>query len=181
MHFLCLPVELVSKILTGMEIADLLNVSRTALYLRAVCLTDRQIWRLALDAEMLPLPAGRTLDSIEMPLVLCCASRAIAISATFQRPTINPLRCVELTSLYNLEAWKMCLEKHPSRCHILPGAPSFLLGGGSWLGLYDIRGNYAHEFNYHGLTPEAFAWESHDNGGSIILGVVWSEKNGSQR
>ncbi|KAJ7883980.1 hypothetical protein B0H13DRAFT_2667080 [Mycena leptocephala] len=176
MSLVSLPVELVSKILTGMSIADLLSVTRTSHYPRAVCLTERQIWRLALDCDMLPLPAGKTLDSIELPLLLCCAARAISIAKALQGPTIIPLKSVELTGLYNVQAWGMWLHEVPSRCHILPGGHSFLMGG-TWLGLYDIRGTYAHKFNHNNLRPVTWASESRDNGDSVIVAVVWTDED----
>ncbi|KAJ7679263.1 hypothetical protein DFH06DRAFT_1166161 [Mycena polygramma] len=174
MSFLSLPVELVSKILTGMAIADLLHVTRTASYPRAVCLADRQIWRFAVNSEMLPLPVGKTLDSIELPLLLCCAARAMSIAKALQAPTIVPRRAVELTGLYDFNAWKFCRGEVPSRCQILPGRHSFLIGG-RWLGLFDIRGTYAHRFSYNDRRVAAWAWESHDNGDSIALAIVWRD------
>ncbi|KAJ6459457.1 hypothetical protein C8R47DRAFT_1327962 [Mycena vitilis] len=170
-----LPVELVARILAGMSIVDLLNVTRTSSYPRAVCLAERRIWRLAVDSEMLPLPAGRTLDSIELPLLLCYAARAIYIAKALQAPTINPHKIVELAGLYEFNAWKACLQEVPSYCQILPGSHSFLMGG-YWLGLFDIRGRYAHKFNYSDYRAACWAWESPDNGDSIGLVVVWGDE-----
>ncbi|KAJ7447935.1 hypothetical protein B0H11DRAFT_351605 [Mycena galericulata] len=169
MSLLCLPVELVSKILKGMCLEDLLSVTRTAAYLRSVCLADRQIWRLALDSQMLPLPAGKTLDSIEMPLILCCAARAVAISAAFERPTVIPLHSLELTN--PLPNWGVV-------CGILPGGHSFLIGG-STLGLFSVHGTYVHQFEAkEGTIPASFAWESSDNGACIFLAVIWAVRRG---
>ncbi|KAJ7679269.1 hypothetical protein DFH06DRAFT_1415259 [Mycena polygramma] len=175
MSLVSLPVELVARILAGMSIVDLFNVTRTSSYPRAVCLADRQIWRLAVDSEMLPLPAGRTLDSIELPLLLCYAARAISIAKALQAPTINPHKTVELAGLYEFDAWRACLQEVPSLCQILPGCHSFLMGG-YWLGLFDIRGRYAHKFNYSDHRAACWAWESPDNGDSISLVVVWGDE-----
>ncbi|KAJ7116276.1 hypothetical protein C8R43DRAFT_960941 [Mycena crocata] len=174
MSLLSIPVELLSKILTsGTAIADLLNVSRTSQYPRSVCLGNRAIWRLALDSEMLPMPVGTSLDSIEMPLLLCCAARAVSIAEALRRPMIIPKESVELKGLYDLPPWRMCLEGWPTRVYVLPGGHSFLIGE-SRLALFDMRGTYAYEFEAGDpRTPCAFVWESQNNGASTILAVVW--------
>ncbi|KAJ6459446.1 hypothetical protein C8R47DRAFT_1226588 [Mycena vitilis] len=75
---------------------------------------------------------------------------------------------------YGFNAWKFCQGEVPSRCQILPGRHSFLIGG-RWLGLFDIRGTYAHRFSYDDRRVAAWAWESHDNGDSIALAILWRD------
>ncbi|KAJ7152435.1 hypothetical protein C8R46DRAFT_1228664 [Mycena filopes] len=176
MSFLSLPVELVSKILTGMKIADLLNATRISRYPRAVCMSDRLIWKLAPDADMLPLPGGQTIDSVGIALLLCCAARAGSIAQALNKPTIAPMRIVELDGLYGLPPWKYCTTTWPTRCNLLPGGRTFIMGclGGGELGLYDIHGSYALQLHCGDCKQVgAVTWESQDNGGCITLVVVW--------
>ncbi|KAJ6613966.1 hypothetical protein B0H10DRAFT_2046896 [Mycena sp. CBHHK59/15] len=179
MALLLLPVEMVSKILTRMAILDLLSVTRTCSYLRTVCMGDRNIWKLADDAEMLPLPVGKTVDSVDMSLLLCCAGRAVSIFTALQGPKISPRKPIELRGLYDHPAWRPLLQHRPTRCYILPGAHSFLIGG-SQLGLYDIHGEYSYEFEASNI-PVCFTWESQDNGASIVLAVVWKDQGRGHR
>ncbi|KAJ7217539.1 hypothetical protein C8J57DRAFT_1395647 [Mycena rebaudengoi] len=178
-----------------MTIADLLAVTRvrsilknhlrtcthceqTSGYLRSICRGDRNIWKLALDADMLPIPVGETIDSIDMSQLFSCAARAISISGSLRKEIVVPRRSLEPRALYDLpgrQSWKFLSNRgRPSKIYILPGGHSFLIPF-RHLALYSLHGPYIYEFDIPGVCS-SWDWETHDNSTSFILSTAWAER-----
>ncbi|KZS88884.1 hypothetical protein SISNIDRAFT_552372 [Sistotremastrum niveocremeum HHB9708] len=101
-HLSSLPVELIIKILVGLDLRDLHNSCGR---LRAVLLETRGIWVKAPGVHLLPLPAGETIHTT--PLAQCprLAARVIDIQRAWDDASTpsEPKSChiVDVVALYN--------------------------------------------------------------------------------
>ncbi|KAJ7449402.1 hypothetical protein B0H11DRAFT_2289462 [Mycena galericulata] len=169
-----LPVELVWRILHRMSLADIMNTARTCSYLRAISLSDREIWANALDSVDIHLPLGKTLGSVEAVQLPRRAYRAISLQRKWKESIICPSRSSRprLSALpYWTRWWTNWTPQKPQWFRLLPGGQLFLIGKSYAMGIYDLLGRFGHEINLGG-TPIGVDWICTDNGASLTLGIL---------
>ncbi|KAJ6613970.1 hypothetical protein B0H10DRAFT_193357 [Mycena sp. CBHHK59/15] len=183
-----LPVELVAKILRGMFLCDILSTTQTCCYLRSISLNNRNIWAHAQDCEIIPLPPGETLASINVDILPRYVRRAISLGQRWKEPINSSVRHFE-PRFHDLPTWRPWVLppspdhlgfKSPQWCRILPGGQSFLIGKPfpSRVGLYGLNGTWGHLFDFRGQVSFV-GWSSTDNGASLtLILVVLNKENG---
>ena len=130
---------------------------------------------------MLPLPAGETVETFDMALLLRYAARAVAVSRSLQRPVLQPHRSVEIHGLYDLPDWQPWknggypLYSWPYRIHALAGGHSFLVDARK-PALFSMHGTYAYQFDIFGFR-KSLAWGTQDNGKTIDVALVYGGRH----
>ncbi|KAJ7159635.1 hypothetical protein C8R46DRAFT_1224216 [Mycena filopes] len=167
-----LPVELFVKIMSGLQIRDILSITRTCAYFRHISLKHRQIWIHAEDSGIIPLPSGEGLATVELGLLPTLAYRATSIQEKWNAPVLVPRRTVEPSTIYSLQTWGRwgdSIHPLPSILRLLPGARTFLIGNEDGLCLYDLTGNNEQRLDFFGKV-KSIDWIASDN--CTVLGLL---------
>ncbi|KAJ7150730.1 hypothetical protein C8R46DRAFT_1229665 [Mycena filopes] len=176
MKVLELPVELVFKVLRGLTLEDIMNITRSCHYFRAISLASPDVWVDSQDS--VSLPPVEELASIEPSLVARYACRAISLHQKWKEPIITPLRSSR-PSIGELPSWSLWIPPEmalgfnsPLWCELLPGAKTFFVGKRTAAGVYDVHGRYGVEFDLHGQVIDV-GWDSRQpEGVSLMFGFL---------
>ncbi|KZS86435.1 hypothetical protein SISNIDRAFT_471795 [Sistotremastrum niveocremeum HHB9708] len=93
------PVEILTHILNGTFLAEIVNFGQTSSRLYSLVKTERIVWKNSKDVEYLPLPTGHTIQTVPVELLFPIALRACSIALAFQQPVIVPKRCAPVAPL----------------------------------------------------------------------------------
>ncbi|KZS95552.1 hypothetical protein SISNIDRAFT_452215 [Sistotremastrum niveocremeum HHB9708] len=91
-----IPVELLFQIVKGCTVRDVLSVSKTCRYFRAIACCERQLWSETEDAYTIPIPPGFTLDTVALELLPRLATRSVYLSDKFSERLCYPRSLTKL-------------------------------------------------------------------------------------
>ncbi|KZS87849.1 hypothetical protein SISNIDRAFT_490656 [Sistotremastrum niveocremeum HHB9708] len=168
-----LPREIISYVLYGAYINDVLNFSRTCHRFRSLVNSERLIWVNSQDAFRLLLPPGTSLSSVDLHTLPYLAARVLSLSNLAKRREIKPIRF-------------SCLDgiEKPTRDVVRLLLGRFLAAPCSRkLVFYSLQGQMIDEIRHpHGFC--AFAVEDVGNGKQLILGTLmfsWAQESSITR